>query len=235
MHRRLEPHAVRQARGRGRRIADRRGRDRGGRRCRARRRRRSTRSCSATIGGGFSAQGFTSSLVLQADDAWRFKPATRVENACATGSAAIHQGLKSIAARPGALRARGRRREDDRPARPRDRRGAAQRRLPQGGGRDRGRLCRRVRPDRPALFPALRRSVRCAWPPSPPRTTRTAAPTRSPRCSKDLGFEFCRHVSDKNPLVAGPLKRTDCSLVSDGAAALVLTDVETALAHATRP
>ena len=46
---------------------------------------------------------------------------------------------------------------------------------------------------------------------------------------KDLGFEFCRQVSDKNPLVAGPLKRTDCSLVSDGAAALVLTDVETAL------
>ena len=36
-------------------------------------------------------------------------------------------------------------------------------------------------------------------------------------------------MSDKNPLVAGPLKRTDCSLVSDGAAALVLTDVETAL------
>jgi acetyl-CoA C-acetyltransferase len=46
---------------------------------------------------------------------------------------------------------------------------------------------------------------------------------------KDLGYEFCRDVSDKNPLVAGPLRRTDCSLVSDGAAALVLTDVETAL------
>jgi acetyl-CoA C-acetyltransferase len=46
---------------------------------------------------------------------------------------------------------------------------------------------------------------------------------------KDLGYDFCRTVSDKNPLVAGPLKRTDCSLVSDGAAALVLTDVETAL------
>jgi len=30
--------------------------------------------------------------------------------------------------------------------------------------------------------------------------------------------------------VAGPLKRTDCSLVSDGAAAVVLADVETALA-----
>ena len=46
---------------------------------------------------------------------------------------------------------------------------------------------------------------------------------------KDLGFEFCRNASDKNPFVAGPLKRTDCSLVSDGAAALVLADVETAL------
>src|SRR5260221_565043 len=46
---------------------------------------------------------------------------------------------------------------------------------------------------------------------------------------KDLGFDFCRNASDKNPFVAGPLKRTDCSLVSDGAAALVLADVETAL------
>src|SRR3546814_8025034 len=46
---------------------------------------------------------------------------------------------------------------------------------------------------------------------------------------KDLGYEFCRNVSDKNPVVAGPLKRTDCSLVSDGAAALVLCDVESAL------
>src|SRR5256885_16928948 len=47
---------------------------------------------------------------------------------------------------------------------------------------------------------------------------------------RDLGYEFCRTVSDKNPLVAGPLKRTDCSLVSDGAAAVVLADMQTALA-----
>jgi len=46
---------------------------------------------------------------------------------------------------------------------------------------------------------------------------------------KDLGFDFCRTESDKNPYVAGPLKRTDCSLVSDGAAAVVLADVETGL------
>jgi acetyl-CoA C-acetyltransferase len=46
---------------------------------------------------------------------------------------------------------------------------------------------------------------------------------------KDLGYDFCRTESEKNPFVAGPLKRTDCSLVSDGAAGLVLADVETAL------
>ena len=46
---------------------------------------------------------------------------------------------------------------------------------------------------------------------------------------KDFGYAFCRTESEKNPFVAGPLKRTDCSLVSDGAAAVVLADVETAL------
>ncbi|MCE3520168.1 hypothetical protein LXJ58_36025, partial [Escherichia coli] len=51
---------------------------------------------------GFSPQDFTASLVLQASDAFRFKPATRVENACATGSAAVHQGIKTI--RAGAAR-----------------------------------------------------------------------------------------------------------------------------------
>jgi acetyl-CoA C-acetyltransferase len=45
---------------------------------------------------------------------------------------------------------------------------------------------------------------------------------------KDLGFDFCSTVSDRNPLVAGPLRRTDCSLISDGAAALVIADAETA-------
>jgi acetyl-CoA C-acetyltransferase len=36
---------------------------------------------------------------------------------------------------------------------------------------------------------------------------------------RDLGYDFCRNPSEKNPFVAGPLKRTDCSL-SDGAAVI---------------
>jgi len=51
---------------------------------------------------------------------------------------------------------------------------------------------------------------------------------------KDLGFEFCNTVSDKNPYVAAPLRRTDCSLISDGAAALVLADEDTARSMARR-
>src|SRR5712692_7597580 len=48
---------------------------------------------------GFSAQDFTAALVLQAAPDLRFKRATRVENACATGSAAVHQALNAIDAK----------------------------------------------------------------------------------------------------------------------------------------
>lgn len=51
-----------------------------------------------TFGEGFEPQGFLASLVLQADDAFRFKPATHLENASATGSAALNAGLKTIGA-----------------------------------------------------------------------------------------------------------------------------------------
>lgn len=47
---------------------------------------------------------------------------------------------------------------------------------------------------------------------------------------RDLGVEFCATESDKNPRVAGPLLRTDCSLVSDGAAAVVIATEDVARA-----
>ena len=46
--------------------------------------------------GGFSQQEFGSSLVMNAVPGLRFKPSTRVENACATGSAAVHQGANLV-------------------------------------------------------------------------------------------------------------------------------------------
>src|SRR5260221_13164846 len=48
------------------------------------------------MNGGFVRQEFHSSLPLQTHPDLRFKPSTRVENACATGSAAIHKGLNTL-------------------------------------------------------------------------------------------------------------------------------------------
>ncbi len=177
---------------------------------------------------GFSPQGFPSSLVLQFDDRFRFKPATRVENACATGSAAIHQGMKSIGAKKARfvlvvgvekmtgisgpeigntlLKASYLKEEAD---------------IEGGFAGVFGRIAQQYfqrhgdQSDALAAIASKNHKNGCANPLAQMR--------------KDLSVEFCREISDKNPLVAGPLKRTDCSLVSDGAAAVVLTDVDTAL------
>ena len=50
------------------------------------------------MNSGFSDQDFAASLVLGADPDLRFKRATRLENACATGSAAIHTAVNGIKA-----------------------------------------------------------------------------------------------------------------------------------------
>ena len=177
---------------------------------------------------GFSAQDFTAALVLQASPDLRFKRAIRVENACATGSAAVHQGLKAIAAKsarvvlvvgveqmtttPGPeigknlLKASYVREEAD----------------IEGGfagifGQIAGLYFQKWgdQSDALALIAA--------------KNHKNGVGNPYAQIRRDLGYDFCRNASEKNPFVAGPLKRTDCSLVSDGAAAIVLADVETAL------
>jgi acetyl-CoA C-acetyltransferase len=177
---------------------------------------------------GFSPQDFTASLVLQADPALRFKPTTRVENACATGSAAVHQAAKAIAAKaakvvlvvgveqmtrtPGAeignnlLKASYLPEDAGTP----------------GGfagvfGKIAGAYFQRYGDQSDALARIAAKNHRNG----------VANPYAQMR--KDFGFEFCRTESEKNPFVAGPLKRTDCSLVSDGAAAIVLADIDVAM------
>jgi acetyl-CoA C-acetyltransferase len=178
--------------------------------------------------GGFEKQSFPSSFALTVDPALRFKPATRVENACATGSAAVHQGLNDIAAgrsrfvlvvgaeqmsvAPGALigdillNASYRKEEGE----------------TEGGFA--------------GIFGQIAERYFQAHGNKSEAMARIAAKNHvngleNPyaQLRKPFDFEFCNTISDKNPLVAGPLRRTDCSLVSDGAAAIVLTDTETAL------
>jgi len=177
---------------------------------------------------GFSAQDFTASLVLQADPALRFKPATRVENACATGSAAVHQGVRAVASgnarfvlvvgveqmttTPGPeigrnlLKASYLKEEGD---------------IPAGFAGVFGKIADAYFQKYGDQSDALAKIAA--------KNHKNGVNNPYAQMRKDLGFEFCRAESDKNPFVAGPLKRTDCSLVSDGAAALVLTDPATAL------
>ncbi|ODT45780.1 MAG: acetyl-CoA acetyltransferase [Methylobacterium sp. SCN 67-24] len=176
---------------------------------------------------GFSAQDFTASLVLQADPALRFKPATRVENACATGSAAVHQGVRAIKA--GAARivlVVGVEQMTTTPGPEIGKNLLKASYLPQEGdtqggfagvfGKIAGAYFQRHGDQSDALAMIAAKNHK------------NGVDNPYAQMRKDLGYAFCREESEKNPFVAGPLKRTDCSLVSDGAAALVLADEETA-------
>jgi acetyl-CoA C-acetyltransferase len=177
---------------------------------------------------GFSPQDFTASIVLQANDRFRFKPATRVENACATGSAAVHQGIKAIEARRAKIvLVVGVEQMTHAPSPDIARNLLKASYLAEDGetpggfagvfGKIAGLYFQRHGDQSDALATIAAKNHKNG----------VANPYAQMR--KDLGFEFCRSESEKNPFVAGPLKRTDCSLVSDGAAALVITDTETAL------
>ncbi len=176
---------------------------------------------------GFSKQDFQASLVAMATDGLDYVPATRLENACATGSAAIYAALDFIAAGRGQialvvgaekmtsvstevtgdilLGASYREEEAD----------------VEGGfagmfGRIASHYFQRHgdRSEELALIAAKNHANGLSNPYA--------------HMQRDYSFDFCNTVSDKNPYVAAPLRRTDCSLVSDGAAALVIASSEAA-------
>lgn len=177
---------------------------------------------------GFGRQDFLGALVSLAVPELRHVPAVRVENACATGSAAIHAGLRALESRSARhvlvvgvekmtatptsevgeilLGASYHKQEAD----------------VEGGFA--------------GVFAGIARAYFQKHGDKADSLARIAAKNhhngaKNPyaHMRKALDYEFCRQVSDKNPLVADPLRRSDCSLISDGAAALVLTDTETAL------
>ncbi len=170
---------------------------------------------------GMDPQGFPASLVLQADDALRFKPATRVENACATGSAAIRHAATAIAAgRARAVLVVGVEKMTAAPAAEVQRAlvSASHVREEGGAGASFAGIFGRIADlyfqrhgDRSDALAAIAA-----------KNHRNGSLNPLAHMRKDVGFAFCNTVSDRNPLVAGPLRRTDCSMVSDGAAALVL-------------
>ena len=179
------------------------------------------------FGEGFTPQGFPASLLLQSVPEMRFRPITRYENACATGSAAIHGardfiaagrgrfalvvGAEKMTATPGPkigeilLTASYRTTESD---------------IEGGFAGVFGRIAEAYFQRHGDQSDALATIAA--------KNHKNGVDNPWAQMRKDFGYDFCRNESEKNPYVARPLKRTDCSLVSDGAAALVLADTETA-------
>jgi acetyl-CoA C-acetyltransferase len=181
------------------------------------------------FGEGFTPQGFPASLLLQSVPEMRFRPITRYENACATGSAAIHGardfiaagrgrfalvvGAEKMTATPGPkigdilLTASYRKTESN---------------IEGGFAGVFGRIAEAYFQRHGDQSDALATIAA--------KNHKNGVDNPWAQMRKDFGYDFCRNESEKNPYVARPLKRTDCSLVSDGAAALVLADTETARA-----
>ena len=179
------------------------------------------------LNAGFSKQSFEAGLVSVAVPGLEHTAAVRTENACATGSAALHTAMDAIEA-----------------GRARIALVVGAEKMTAVSGAEVGDILlagayRKEEDDVPAGFAGIfgqiagsyfqrhgDKSEELAMIAAKNHANGVDNPLAQLR--KDLGVEFCNAVSDKNPRVAGPLRRTDCSLVSDGAAALVVTDRETA-------
>ncbi|NYS25988.1 acetyl-CoA acetyltransferase [Rhodobacteraceae bacterium 2376] len=170
---------------------------------------------------GFSQQDFQAALVAMGDERLRHTPAVRFENACATGSAALHGALDFLDAGRGQIAVViG---AEKMTATPTAAVGdillgasyVAEEAVVEGGfaglfGQIAQSYFQRHGDQSEALAMIAAKNHRNGM----------ANPFAHMR--KDFGVDFCNTPSEKNPRVAGPLRRTDCSLISDGAAVLVL-------------
>ncbi len=168
---------------------------------------------------GLVPDGFCASMVLGTDPGLRYKPATRCENACASGSAAVYAAIDAI--RSGRVRVA----------------------LVVGAekmtGLDTAGVTRSLagasyqKEESAFSFPDIFARFAQAY------AGRFGDPTeamahiavknhlnalRNPlaQMHRPLELQYCLAPSEKNPMISPPLKVTDCSLISDGAAALVL-------------
>lgn len=180
-----------------------------------------------TFNAGFVYQDFPSTLVFNALPELRYTSTVRCENACATGSAAIYSALDAIRA------------------------GRSKYALVIGVEKMTGlatqavgevlQKCSYAKEEAgvPGGFAGIFGSIAQAYfdrygdqsdalAAIAAKNHRNGVANPYAHMRRDFGFDFCRTPSEKNPFVAGPLKRTDCSLISDGAAAMIIAAPEVA-------
>jgi len=181
-----------------------------------------------TFNNGFQKQDFHGALPAVSQSDLRHVPAMRVENACATGSAAIHTAMNAIEAKKAktTLVVGVEKMTDVSSEKVGDiLLGASYR--PEEGNTKGGFT---------GVFASIAKSYFQKYGDKSDILAKIAAKNHENGCSnplahmqKNLGFEFCNSISEKNPYVAEPLRRTDCSMVSDGAAALIIQDFDLSL------
>ena len=181
-----------------------------------------------TFNNGFQKQDFHGALPAVSQSDLRHVPAMRVENACATGSAAIHTAMNAIEAKKAktTLVVGVEKMTDVSSEKVGDiLLGASYR--PEEGSTKGGFT---------GVFASIAKSYFQKYGDKSDILAKIAAKNHENGCSnplahmqKNLGFEFCNSISEKNPYVAEPLRRTDCSMVSDGAAALIIQDFDSSL------
>ena len=181
-----------------------------------------------TFNNGFQKQDFHGALPAVSQSDLRYVPAMRVENACATGSAAIHTAMNAIEAKKAktTLVVGVEKMTDVSSEKVGDiLLGASYR--PEEGSTKGGFT---------GVFATIAKSYFQKYGDKSDILAKIAAKNHENGCSnplahmqKNLGFEFCNSISEKNPYVAAPLRRTDCSMVSDGAAALIIQDFDLSL------
>ena len=168
---------------------------------------------------GLVGDGFCSSMILGIDPALRFKPATRCENACASGSAALYAAIDAI--RSGRVRVALVVGAEKMTAL--DTKGVTR---ALGGAAYQKEEASLSFPD---IFARFAQAYEACFGDPTEAMAHIAVKNhenamRNPlaQMHRPLDLDFCRRPSEKNPVISAPLKLSDCSLVSDGAAALVL-------------
>ena len=168
---------------------------------------------------GMVDDGFPSSLAMAIDPGLRYKPATRLENACASGSAAVFaarqailSGETKVALVIGVEKMTHLSLADVTASL-----GHASYQKEEAGM------------SFPGVFAQFASAYFDKYGDQTAALAKIAAKNHGnamnnplAQLHKPLDEEYCATVSERNPIIAAPLKVTDCSLVSDGAAALVL-------------
>lgn len=176
-----------------------------------------------TFNGGFVRQGFEAALVGVAMPALASVPALRCENACATGTAALYAGCDMIeAGRARIVLVIGAEKMTALPGAEVGEVLLKASYLPEEGAGEAGFA---------GIFGQIAEAYFARHGDQGEALAHIAAKNHAngmlnpyAHMHKDLGFDFCNTVSERNPRVAGPLRRTDCSPISDGAVAVVLAE-----------